>query len=49
MLHSVRERKTGLNLMLNVSISGNLHLVARNDGQDLTYWSLLAKHIDTER
>ena len=31
------------------TILGNLHLVARNDGQDLTFWSLLAKHIDNER
>jgi len=30
------------------TILGNLHLVARNDGQDLTFWSLLAKHIDNE-
>ena len=24
-------------------------MVARNDGQDLSFWSLLAKHIDNER
>merc|ERR1719336_1901945 len=34
-------------LILN-TILGNLHLVARNDGQDLAFWSLLAKHIDNE-
>jgi len=34
-------------IILN-TILGNLHLVARNDGQDLTFWSLLAKHIDNE-
>jgi len=30
------------------TILGNLHLVARNDGQDLSFWSMLAKHIDNE-
>ena len=30
-------------------ILANIHHVARNDQQDLQFWSLLAKHIDTER
>merc|ERR1719422_147970 len=29
-------------------ILANIHHVARNDQQDLQFWSLLAKHIDTE-
>ena len=31
------------------SILANIHHVARNDQQDLQFWTLLAKHIDTER
>merc|ERR1712029_1204579 len=30
------------------SILANIHHVARNDQQDLQFWTLLAKHIDTE-
>ena len=31
------------------SILANIHHVARNDQQDLQFWTLLAKYIDTER
>lgn len=35
-------------LVLNCILS-NIHHVARNDQMDLQYWTLLAKHIDSER
>ena len=37
-----------VNNILN-SIMANIQHVARNDQQDLQFWTILAKHIDKER